>query len=179
LSNGARVHDSLSKACVDILERRRRENALAFPDGDSGWVFPTRAIKDKPCILCKALGLSEHTAASVIHLVEGKQQKIDPGTGKVTRILPSPHRLRDTYTTACVVVGGLSGYVINVLTNHRPPRGSVTAGYIDLSTEHLAECQERVSAFLLARMQPRSANTTRKTGHRAARSTRGMHLTSV
>jgi hypothetical protein len=110
-------------------------------------------MKDKPCILCEALGLPQHAAGSAIHLVEGKQQKIDH-TGKATRILPSPHRLRDTYTTACAEVGGLSGYVIDVLTNHRPPRGSVTAGYIDLSTEHLAECQERVTAFLLARMKP-------------------------
>ncbi len=152
----------LSGTCVEILERRRRENAITFPDGDGGWVFPTRALKNKPCILCKALGLSEHAAGSVIHLVEGKQQKIDPGTGKATRILPSPHRLRDTYTTACVEAGGLSGYVIDVLTNHRPPRGSVTSGYIDLSTEHLAECQERVTAFLLAHMAPRPTSTNRK-----------------
>jgi integrase len=164
----------LSTTCVEILERRRRENVIAFPDGDGGWVFPTRAIKDKPCVLCSALGLPGHAAGSVIHLVEGKQQKIERSTGKATRILPSPHRLRDTYTTACAEVGGLSGYVIDVLTNHRPPRGTVTAGYIDLSPEHLAECQERVTSFLLARMKPSPT-----TGRESRRASRRHHLKAV
>jgi hypothetical protein len=33
--------------------------------------------------------------------------------------------LRDTDTSALVEVGGISGYAIDVLANHRPPRGSV------------------------------------------------------
>ncbi|MBA3462109.1 MAG: integrase family protein [Deltaproteobacteria bacterium] len=142
----------LSSECVRILERRRSDNRVVFAEGDGGWVFPTRALKEKPCALCDALGQKPHAAGAVVHLIEGKQQRRTKG--EVKRILPSPHRLRDTYTSALVEVGGISPFVIDVLTNHRPPRGSVTAGYIDLSIEHLAECQERVTQFLLAKLQP-------------------------
>ncbi|MBL9014860.1 MAG: integrase family protein [Myxococcales bacterium] len=150
----------LSSECVRILERRRSDNRVVFADGDGGWVFPTRALKEKPCALCDALGQEPHAAGAVVHLIEGKQQR--RSKGEVKRILPSPHRLRDTYTSALVEVGGISPFVIDVLTNHRPPRGSVTAGYIDLSMDHLAECQERVTEFLLTRMSPRSTPTKRR-----------------
>ena len=52
-----------------------------------------------------------------------------------------------------------SSYDIDVLTNHRPPRGTVSAGYIRQSLEHLRECQERVSAHLLGRIMHRRAST--------------------
>jgi integrase len=144
----------LSSECIRIFERRRRENRGLFPDGDGGWVFPTRAIKAKECYLCAELGLQKtHTAGGVIHLIEGKQQHVLEENEAPVNIIPTPHRLRDTYTTALVEVGGISPFAIDVLTNHRPPRGSVTAGYVDLSLEHLAECQERVSAFLMDRIK--------------------------
>lgn len=62
--------------------------------------------------------------------------------------LPTPHRLRDTYTTLCVEAN-LSPYDVDVLTNHRPPVGSVTAGYVRQSPEHLRECQEKVTGLIL------------------------------
>ena len=40
---------------------------------------------------------------------------------------------------------GLSPYDIDVLTNHRPPSGSVSAGYIMQSPDHLRQCQEMVT----------------------------------
>ena len=160
----------ISSECVRLFERRRRENRELFPDGDGGWVFPTRAIKDKPCYLCAELGIGEkHEPGAVVHLVEGKEQHVDQRTGKPVNVIPTPHRLRDTYTTALVEVGGISPFAIDVLTNHRPPRGSVTAGYVDLSTEHLAECQERVSRFLMERLKGRpTPKKSKKRRHLAA-----------
>jgi integrase len=135
----------LSHACVEILERRRRENR-----DDAGWVFPTVATKERQCDLCATLGLPPHAPGARIHLVEAKEAAEEDGAC----VIVSPHRLRDTYTSALVEAGGISPYAIDVLTNHRPPRGSVTAGYISLSAAHLAECQERVSEFLLGKMAP-------------------------
>jgi integrase len=159
----------LSSECVKILERRQRENKQAFKEGDRGWVFPSRALKDKACALCAALGQPAHVAGEVMHVAEGKVQRFDKEKGRAEQILPSPHRLRDTYTSALVEVGGISPFVIDVLTNHRPPRGSVTAGYVDLSIEHLAECQERVAQFLLAKMTPPPVAT-------GGKKRRGSHL---
>ena len=159
-----------------MLARRKRDNANVFPDGDAGWVFPTRSLKAKECALCAALGRRGHDKGAVVHLIEGKQQKVNAETGETERILPSPHRLRDTYTSALVEVGGISPFVIDVLTNHRPPRGSVTAGYIDLSIEHLAECQERVTRFLMAKMQPPPTERTQKPSKKRPRE---RHLKAV
>ncbi len=112
----------LSRFALGLLRFRQRQNALLFPGSE--WVFPTR-LRDR----------------SVTHIKEPKELR---------RGLPSPHRLRDTYHTACQEAG-LSPYDIDVLTNHRPPRGSVSAGYIRQSLDHLRECQEKVTEHLLAR----------------------------
>ncbi len=77
------------------------------------------------------------------HIKEPKETRLD---------LPSPHRLRDTYHTACQEAG-LGPYDIDVLTIHRPPRGSVSAGYIRQSMDHLRDCQEKVTEHLLARVK--------------------------
>lgn len=130
----------LSSECIKILKRRATENI-----NDSGWVFPTDALKDKECHLCAALGQPAHAVNARVHLAEPKED---------SEVLVSPHRLRDTFTTALADIKDppLSPFVIDVLTNHRPPRGSVTAGYIgDLD---LAGAQERVSRFLIAKMKP-------------------------
>jgi integrase len=108
---------------VEILRRRKAE---AGEDG--GWVFPGRSIKGKP-------------PAPIIG------RRWGAGRGE------SPHRLRDTYTTACAEAG-LNTFDIDVLTNHRPPKGTVTAGYVNQNFPHLAECQEKVAALILRKLNP-------------------------
>jgi integrase len=98
----------LSGYILEILKKRKVENTL-FGE-DCPWVFPTRRRN-----------------GSVSPIQEPKETK---------RGLPSPHRLRDTYTSAANNAG-LSPYDIDVLTNHRPANGSVTAGYINQGLEHL------------------------------------------
>ncbi len=149
----------LSSELIRILTRRRQENAALYSN-DSGWVFPTRALKDgsdkkQRCYLCQDLGMPEHVKGTMTHIAEPKED---------SKVLVAPHRLRDTYTSALAEINDppLSPYVIDVLTNHRPPRGSVTAGYIDLSTDHLAGCQERVTEFLLGKMDPPKKKVTLK-----------------
>lgn len=143
----------LSAEAVEVLKRRRAENSM-LNASDGGWVFPSRVIKSKPCALCAALGLGDHEAGTIGHLAEPKED--DP-------IVVSPHRLRDTYTSALAALDPpVSGFVVDVLTNHRPPRGSVTAGYINLDTEDLRSAQARVSAFLVEKWSAEATKTATK-----------------
>ena len=54
----------------------------------------------------------------------------------------SPHRLRDTYTTACVEAG-LHTLDIHVLTNHWPPRGTLRLGQPSRTLTISGRAQER------------------------------------
>ena len=150
----------LSEELVTILRARQAGNVELGNDG--GWAFPTRALREQDCDLCAALGQPSHRRGVVTHLIEGKEQRVVDG--EVSRILPSPHRWRDTYTTALAELKDppLSPYLIDVLTNHRPPRGSVTSGYINLSGEALAEAQERVTAFLLGKAKRKAKGAGRE-----------------
>ena len=123
----------LSERAVRILCGRRRENAVLFGPygGDGGWAFPTRSAKQ-----------------GVTHVKEPKEQR---------RGLPSPHRLRDTYATACHEAG-ISMLDMKVLMNHRYGSGDVTAGYIRQNVEHLRSCQESVTNFLWAKLEPEADN---------------------
>lgn len=133
----------LSTELVAVLERRRREN-VTIVGTDDGWCFPAETWKEGACHECAALGQPEHARGRHTHLIEPREEGI-----------ASPHRLRDTYTTAlAALVPALSPFVIDVLTNHRPPRGSVTAGYVNLPIGDLRDAQARVTAYLLDKTKP-------------------------
>jgi integrase len=128
----------LARQCIELLRRRERENEVIFAPrgGDAGWVFPSVVRRGR--------------RVEVVALAETKEQRSvrdDDGKARKVRWLPSPHRLRDTYTTACLEAG-VDGYTIDVLTNHRPATGSVVAGYIRQSSDHLRVAQQRVADFL-------------------------------
>ena len=88
---------------------------------NSPWVFPANTKKG--------------------HVTEPKERSIKW----------SPHRLRDTYTTAANSAG-LSPYDIESLTNHRPPKSTVTAGYINQGVEGLRVPQQKVTDYLLEKI---------------------------
>lgn len=118
----------LNGIAVRLLRRRKRQNRILFPG--SPWVFPAESKSG--------------------HLEESKEQR--RVKGKKVTVLPSPHRLRDTYATAAHEAG-VAGLDIKVLLNHRLPGGDVTAGYIRQQEKHLRECQERIAAHLISQLK--------------------------
>jgi integrase len=137
----------ISDAIVEILERRRTENRT-LAEGDGGWAFPSTAKKaDKarrrPCLACPELGMPAHAVGAVVHISEPKEEN---------KVIVSPHRLRDTYVTACNEIADppLGKLVIKMLVNHALPTDDVTDGYAG-ALEQLRSAQRRVSAFLLAK----------------------------
>ena len=115
----------LPDVCMEILKRRKRDN-VAFFGKDCPWVFP-----------------AYDSQGSLHHVVMPYEKR---------KGLPTPHRLRDTYTTAANAVG-LSPYDIDVLTNHRPPMGAVTAGYIRQDFEYLRTQQQKIADYLKTKLK--------------------------
>jgi integrase len=119
-----------------VLAKRKLANRILCPGGDKGWVFPTF---DRD--------------GNVMAMVDPKVTKYadqPDGTVKKVGSLPSPHRLRDTWATAANE-SGVDFLTIQVLMNHSLPNGSVTAGYMRPSVEHLRLGVERVAKFLLVK----------------------------
>ena len=123
----------LSPAAIALLRRRRMENGFLVSD-DRGWAFPTR-----------------NRDGHVTHVQEPKQTEyFEDALGRLRKrtTLPSPHRLRDTFATACMEAE-LDILTTKILMNHVPPENDVTLGYMRPSTGHLRSATERVTKFLI------------------------------
>jgi integrase len=133
----------LSAHLLAILAKRQLDNRMRFGD-DGGWVFATRKVD----------GSITHTKdARKTNYVEDADGKLH----KVTK-LPTMHRLRDTFATACLE-SGVGFTETKVLMNHSLAGGDVTQGYQRPSMEHLRGCAEKVAVFLLGKAEV-AAQTT-------------------
>lgn len=124
----------LAEVVLGILRQRRRENDVLFPGSE--WVFPTRLRDGK-----------------VSHVAEAKElraAKTAANHETKVAVLPTPHRLRDTFITAAHECE-LKDLNIKTLVNHALPGGDVTQGYVRPDVEHLRACVEKVARFLLRR----------------------------
>lgn len=155
----------LSAPVVEILKRRKAENARLFPGGDQGWVFPTRDKEGR-----------------VVHLSEPKEQDdMRDAQGRVPRFrrnaagqwvedpkgqprkftaLTSPHTLRHTFaSTADEEEVGVSERVMKALMNHTPDSANMNHRYNRPSMDAMRTATEKVAAFLLRRAGTRPAAT--------------------
>jgi len=128
----------LPERCVQILERRRKDNRreLGRDDGDHGWAFPAVGAKGE--------------VGAIGDLREQRHEG-----GKHWRFpLEDVHTLRRTYTSVAQAAG-VSDLDQRVLTNHKFASGDVHEGYVAQHLDHLTSCQEKIAAALEERLKPR------------------------
>lgn len=128
----------LPKTCMEILRRRRDENAEMplLLAGDGGYAFP---------------GLNN--SGEVGPISDLRQQMHD---GKEHSRFPAEdvHTLRRTYESVAHEAG-VSELDQHVLTNHSFSSHNVNATYIAQAMPHLARCQAKIEAALWKRIKAR------------------------
>lgn len=117
----------LSPYLVELLTQRREENEIAY--AGSPWIWPADSASG--------------------HLEE-------PRDTKQKQALPAPHVLRHSYSSFAKAAG-LHESDIALLLNHKLP--GVTGGYIHgrAIIDHLAACQEQITAHILGFVPETSA----------------------
>lgn len=135
----------LSGTCVEIIERRARDNArdLGRDEGDGGWVFP--AVDSNGAV--GPIG----DLRQQVHATIGTGKKARPTHARFPA--ESVHDLRRTYASVAQEAG-VSELDRHVLTNHKFSSASVHATYIAQHIDHLAKCQATIEAALLAKLKP-------------------------
>lgn len=126
----------LDVAVLEILRLRHADNLVRYgAENVEGYLFPTRGKNGK-----------------VTHVKEPKEWRIARGDGPPStrrkQLLPSPHRLRDTFLTAAHEAR-VHPMDQKILVNHALPGGDVTEGYIRPSVEHLRGEVARITELIL------------------------------
>lgn len=125
--------------CLEIVKARREENAVLFDarGGDGGWIFPSVVTRGGRRV--------------TTHVQEPKVCRVV--NGKHVQLLPSVHRLRDTFASAAHAAR-VPMLDLKLLMNHTLPAGGgdVTEGYIRPDIEGLRASTEAVTAWLLGRI---------------------------
>lgn len=143
----------LSATCVEILERRARDNAreLGREDAsdkraDGGWLFPGL---DRKGNVGPIGDLRQQTKTEA--------KRTDDKRGKTTTLARFPvesvHDLRRTYESVAHEAG-ISELDQHVLTNHSYASHNVNATYISQHLDHLAKCQATIEAALWRLIKP-------------------------
>jgi integrase len=145
----------LSKTCMEILRRRRYENAESplLPAGDAGHAFP--AINSR----------------GEVGPISDLRQQVHDGNKHSRFPAEDVHTLRRTYESVAHEIG-ISELDLHVLTNHAFASHNVNATYIAQALPHLAQCQTAIEAALWKRIraQPKHARRKRATVRRSERS---------
>lgn len=122
----------LARSVRELLLGRKAGNVELFGP-DCPWAFPTTT-----------------RAGHLTHVQEAKEQRLIDGRKR--SLLPSPHRLRDTFASAAHEAR-IHPLDLKVLMNHAlPAADDMTQGYIRPSVEHLRGCVEAIEAFLRGKM---------------------------
>lgn len=147
---GAAFTIPLPKTCLEIIERRRKDNArdIGRADDPGEWAFP---------------GLD---AEGEIGPIGDLRQQVHKD-GKHARFpAEDVHTLRRTYLSVAAEAG-VSELDQHVLSNHSFGSRNVNATYIAQHIDHLAKCQAKIEAALWERIEGKSEPVKR--GKRRAR----------
>ncbi|MCC6230051.1 MAG: tyrosine-type recombinase/integrase [Phycisphaerales bacterium] len=163
----------LSRPVVEILKRRKAENAEHFGD-DAGWVFPTRDRSGA------VVNLSEPKEQGYVKDAKGKVARFsrndagewipDPkGRPRKYTSFATPHTLRHTFASTGDEEGvNVSERVMKGLMNHTPDSTNMNHRYNKPSMDAMRAATEKISAFLI-----RKAGTSPAATNPAGRIIRG------
>jgi integrase len=135
-----------SRWVLAMLAKRQLANRAEY--GDTPWVWPTRNKRGNIVPTTTGYQYTYEKDETTGKQLKGCFFTFINEFGKKTNA--SPHRLRDTFATACKACK-VDLFTTKVLMNHRLPETDVTEGYPGLDDEHTRKCVENVTAFLLSK----------------------------